>query len=172
MLDEKQISWPGWEVVRKIGNGSFGAVYEIQRNTFGNIEKAALKVISIPQHGSDIEELYNDGYDDASITARFNSYLEDIVKEYSLMVNMKGHTNVVYCDDFRYEQHPDGIGWDIFIKMELLTPLTKALPREIPEELVIRLGIDMCNALVLCKDRNIVHRDIKPQNIFVSRDGN
>ena len=172
MPDGKQISWPGWEVVRTIGNGSFGAVYEIERNTFGNIEKAALKVISIPQSKSDIEELYNDGYDDESITARYNSYLQDILKEYALMVNMKGHTNVVYCDDFRYEQHEDGFGWDIFIKMELLTPLTKYLPRQIPEDMVIRLGMDLCNALVLCKDRNIVHRDIKPQNIFVSRDGN
>lgn len=72
MPDNKQVTWPGWEVVRVIGNGSFGSVYEIQRNTFGNIESAALKVISIPQSKSDIEELYNDGYDDASITARFN----------------------------------------------------------------------------------------------------
>ena len=172
MPDNKQVSWPGWEVVRVIGNGSFGSVYEIQRNTFGNIESAALKVISIPQSRSDIEELYNDGYDDASITARFNSYLEDIVKEYSLMVDMKGHTNVVYCDDFRYVQHDDGIGWDIYIKMELLTPLTKVLGKEITEEQTVQLGIDMCNALVLCKSRNIVHRDIKPQNIFVSKDGN
>ena len=172
MPDGKQVSWPGWEVVRTIGNGSFGAVYEIERNTFGNIEKAALKVISIPQSKSDIEELYNDGYDDESITARYNSYLQDILKEYALMVSMKGHTNVVYCDDFRYEQHEDGFGWDIFIKMELLTPLTKYLPKEIPEDMVVRLGMDICNALVLCKDRNIVHRDIKPQNIFVSRDGN
>lgn len=172
MPDNKQVTWPGWEVVRVIGNGSFGSVYEIQRNTFGNIESAALKVISIPQSKSDIEELYNDGYDDASITARFNSYLEDIVKEYSLMVEMKGHTNVVYCDDFRYVQHDDGIGWDIYIKMELLTALTKVLGKEISEEQTIKLGIDICNALVLCKSRNIVHRDIKPQNIFVSKDGN
>ena len=149
MPDGKQVSWPGWEVVRTIGNGSFGAVYEIERNTFGNIEKAALKVISIPQSRSDIEELYNDGYDDESITARYNSYLQDILKEYALMVNMKGHTNVVYCDDFRYEQRDDGFGWDIFIKMELLTPLTKYLPRQIPEDMVIRLGMDICNALVL-----------------------
>ena len=88
-------------------------------------------------------EVYNDGYDDASITARFNSYLEDIVKEYSLMVDMKGHTNVVYCDDFRYVQHDDGIGWDIYIKMELLTPLTKVLGKEITEEQTVQLGIDM-----------------------------
>ena len=166
-----QIQWPGWNVVRLIGRGSFGAVYEIQRNLFGNVEKAALKVIHIPQSQSDIEELYNDGFDEESITARFNGYLEDIIREYSLMASLKGNKNVVYCDDVRQIQHEDGIGWDIYIKMELLTPLVKTLGKTVTEDEVINIGIDMCNALVLCKEQNIVHRDIKPQNIFVSKDG-
>ena len=167
----RKINWPGWEVVRVIGRGGFGEVYEIQRDIFGNIEKAALKVITIPQSRHDIDELLNDGYDSESITLRFRSYLESIVNEYSLMQELKGNTNIVYCDDLRYIQHDDGIGWDIYIKMELLTPLLKALPAQAPEEQVIQLGMDICNALILCKNRGILHRDIKPQNIFVSKDG-
>ena len=166
-----QIQWPGWNVVRLIGRGSFGAVYEIQRDVFGETEKAALKVITIPENGADIDDLRVEGYDDESITSRFQSYLEDIVKEYSTMVKMKGHPNVVYCDDVKYIQHDDGIGWDIYIKMELLTPIMKCLDQLENEQSVINLGIAMCNALVLCKERTIVHRDIKPQNIFVSQDG-
>lgn len=35
-MDSKEnIQWPGWETVRLIGRGSFGAVYEIQRDVFG-----------------------------------------------------------------------------------------------------------------------------------------
>lgn len=168
---ENKVIYPGWETVRKIGTGSFGAVYEIERDLFGKKEKAALKLISIPQNESDIDELYGNGFDDASITAHFHNYLADIVKEYSLMAEMKGHTNVVYCDDIRYVQHDDGFGWDIYIKMELLTPMMKALGKEVTDEQVIKLGRDICNALVLCKSRNIIHRDIKPQNIFISNDG-
>ena len=115
--------------------------------------------------------MYNDGYDSESITQRFKSYLQDIVREYSLMSEMKGHTNIVYCDDLRYVQHDDGMGWDIYIKMELLTPLPKILGNGFSEKLIIKLGLDICNALILCKSKNIVHRDIKPQNIFVSSDG-
>lgn len=164
-------SYPGWETVKKIGTGSFGAVYEIERELFGKKEQAALKLISIPQSESDIEELYSNGYDDESITAHFNDCLADIVREYTLMVDMKGHTNVVYCDDIRYVQKDDGFGWNIYIKMELLTSLTRALGNGFSEEQVIKIGADICSALVICKSRNIIHRDIKPQNIFVSKDG-
>jgi len=170
MSDEKAF-WPGWETVRLIGRGSFGAVYEIQRKVFDDVEKAALKVISIPQNDSDLDEMYSDGYDSESITATFQAHLKSIVAEYSLMRKMNGSANIVNCDDVRYVQHDDGIGWDIFIKMELLTPLTKALPNEVPEEVVIRIARDMCAALELCKRHEIVHRDIKPQNIFVSPNG-
>lgn len=163
--------WPGWETVKLIGRGSFGAVYEIQRNVFDNVEKAAMKIISIPQNASDIDEMYGEGYDEESITSTFQSHLKSIVSEYSLMKKMSGCTNVVNCDDIRYIQHDDGIGWDIFIKMELLTPLMKELPTDIPEETAIRVGKDICAALELCKEHGIVHRDIKPQNIFVSSRG-
>ena len=169
--DVKNVSWPGWEFVRLIGRGSFGAVYEIQRDVLGETEKAALKVISIPQNSSDIEELYSEGYDDESITNTFEGHLKSIVAEYSLMRKMNGSSNIVNCDDIRYVQHNDGIGWDIFIKMELLTPLTKAVSVEFSEQTVINIAKDMCVALELCKKHNIVHRDIKPQNIFVSSNG-
>ena len=168
---DNKILWPGWETVRLIGRGSFGAVYEIERDIFGEKEKAALKVLSIPQSEGDIEEMYSDGYDEESITSTFNSHLKSIVAEYSLMRKMNGSANVVNCDDVRYVQHDDGIGWDIFIKMELLTPLTRALDSKTSEDTVIRVAKDLCHALVLCKKYDIVHRDIKPQNIFVSENG-
>ena len=164
-------AWPGWETVRLIGRGSFGAVYEIERDILGEKEKAALKVITIPQSSSDIDELYGEGYDDESITSTFKEHLKNIIAEYSLMRKLNGCTNVVNCDDVRYVQHDDGIGWDIFIKMELLKPLTKALGKQVPYEQVIRIGADICRALVLCKRHNIIHRDIKPANIFVSENG-
>lgn len=171
MMEQSNVIWPGWEVVRKIGSGSFGAVYEIRRDVFGREERAALKVLSIPESPEEVEELYAEGYDEASITTHYKEHLGEIVREYSLMLDMKGHTNVVYCDDLKYVPHDDGVGWDIFIKMELLTPLMKAVGNEYSEAQTVRLGIDMCNALILCKQENIVHRDIKPQNMFVSKTG-
>lgn len=35
------------------------------------------------------------------------------------------------------------------------------------EDLLIRIGIDICSALMACEDLGILHRDVKPANIFV-----
>ena len=171
-IDSKAV-WPGWNTVRLIGRGSFGAVYEIQREVFGKVEKAALKIISIPQHSSDINSLRNDGFDDETITERYAEHLQQIVNEYSLMVSLKGHPNAVYCDDIKYVQHEDGIGWDIFIKMELLTALDETLRKteELAEDEVVKIGENISSILAFCGQRNIIHRDIKPENIFVSDAG-
>lgn len=90
------------ETVRLIGRGSFGAVYEIERDILGEKEKAALKVITIPQSNSDISEMYSDGYDEESITydeesitSTFKEHLRSIVSEYSLMRKLNGSANVV-----------------------------------------------------------------------------
>ncbi len=172
-MTEREISaiLPGWETIKVIGRGGNGTVYEIERQIGGTVERAALKVISIPQKDGDIEELRSNGYDEESITRRFESYLQDIIREYEMMVDLKGNANIVHCDDIKYIQHDDGIGWDILIRMELLCALPKALGKEVSEEKAEKIGKDICRALSACEKKSILHRDIKPQNIFVAPDG-
>ena len=38
-------TWPGWETMRPIGRGSFGAVYEIQREASGETDHRPAKPI-------------------------------------------------------------------------------------------------------------------------------
>lgn len=165
------INWPGWDVVNCIGKGGFGAVYEIRREVFGDIERCALKVITIPKDSGEIEYMRCEGMDDDSITSTLHSQVGDIINEYKLMMRMRENPNIVHCGDFRYTRHENDLGWDIYIKMELLTPLLKVLDRMNDEKEIVRLGIELCNAIVACQKHNIIHRDIKPQNIFISPEG-
>lgn len=163
--------FPGWSLERKLGKGSFGAVYEISRQVFGQTERAALKYISLPPAQEELSALFEEGYDTESLREHYQLQLQEIVREYSIMAGMKSQPNIVHCDDISYYPHADGIGWDIFIKMELLTPLTDALEEGYDEERILRLGMDVARALSYCESQGILHRDIKPQNLFLAPDG-
>lgn len=158
-----------WSIVREIGEGSFGKVFEIERRDFGYTYKAALKAITIPQSQSEVKSVLADGMDEQSATSYFRGFVEEMVAEFVLMSKLKGHSNIVSYEDHDVIQHAEGIGWDIFIRMELLTPLLDYTRKsDLSRSDVIKLGIDICKALEVCRKNNIIHRDIKPQNIFIS----
>ena len=161
-----------WRIICQIGEGSFGKVFEIEREDFGVTYRAALKAITVPASESELLEVKADGMDDASVRTYFGSFVEELVKEFALMSRLKGNSNVVSYEDHQVIEHPDDIGWDILIRMELLTPLNRyTSTHTVTRQDVIKLGIDLCRALELCQKYNIIHRDIKPENIFVSDTG-
>lgn len=172
-MSDIKIPWPDWEVKRRIGNGSYGSVFEIERtDRFGNTEKSALKVISIPREESEIEMFLDTGYDEQSLTTEYEQRLEKIISEYVLMSQLRGHPNIVAVEDRSTVLQDNQIGWDVYIRMELLTPLLKNLRKNsLSEEEIVKLGSDLCMALIACHEKNIIHRDIKPANIFVSEYG-
>lgn len=171
MKNHASAVWPGWETGSRIGKGGFGAVYEIHRDVYGYKETCALKVITIPQDFSEIDYLRCSGVDEQSISHALHDQVEKILAEYTLMSRMRGNPHIVHVDDFREQRHRGDPGWDILIKMELLTPLMKALDRFSGESEIVRLGCELCLALDACQQQSIIHRDIKPQNIFLSSEG-
>ena len=168
---QQPVNWPGWEFVRKLGSGSYGAVYEIRQQVGPLERRAALKVIPVPRDENELEDLYALGYDKTAVEKSLQSQAEDVIREFSVMMELKGYTNIVYGEDLRCVPRPNGSGMDVCIQMELLTPLVRALQPEQAQSQAVTLGRDLLQALAICKSRKIVHRDIKPQNIFVSRSG-
>lgn len=171
MKERAKRAWPEWTIGECIGKGGFGAVYKISRDVFGDSEEKALKVISIPFDEAEIRYMKAEGMDDISIAQTLFEQVGEIVREYKLMQKLQGCPNIVHTDDFKYIQHSSDPGWDIFIRMELLTPIMDALQYISSERAVIELGMSMCNALLICEKHNVIHRDIKPQNIFISPEG-
>lgn len=155
----------------KLGSGSFASVFRIARHD-ASVKPCALKIITIPKSEAEINAQRSEGMDDASIQKYYQNMVDDIKREYELMSELKGCDNIVSCEDFMSFRHEDGFGFDIVIRMELLEPLVSyELNNNIDALAVIKLGIGMCNALERCSIKSIIHRDIKPDNIFISEMG-
>ena len=161
--------WPEWEAVREIGRGSFGTVYEAVRREYGIESRAAIKCISIPAEDDDPERYRREGLDETAIRETYRRIAEDVIREIEFMQSVKDSPNIVGIEDYKVVGKKDSPGWDICIRMELLTPLTEWLcDRETSEADAVRLGTDLCRALEACGRMQIIHRDIKPENIFIS----
>ncbi len=161
-----------WNIVSCLGEGSYGKVFEIERSEFGQTYRAALKVITVPQSSAEVRSVISEGMSVSQAEAYFHGIVEELMHEFSIMFKLKGTANVVSCEDLRVLEHPDGIGWDILIRMELLHPLLPYVYQHpMARRDIIKLGIDICKALELCQRYNIIHRDIKPENIFISDNG-
>ena len=164
----------GWESVGVIGKGSFGVVYKAKRVIGRNIEWAAVKHISMPADPDDLNQICAElgTANEATINAYLYESLQDMLGEYFQMKSLQGNTNIVACHDIQQIPKANGIGYDVFIWMELLDSLSKrTIDGKMNREEVVRMGLDICQALSLLCSKGIVHRDIKPQNIFVNERG-
>ena len=160
-----------WHIKRFIGAGSYGRVFEIERrDEFDTVYTGALKAVTIPASQGELDEILADGMDMNGASTYFRDYVKELNREIALMSKLKGHSNIVSYEDHKMFPHEDGVGWDILIRMELLTPITSYLKQNhtFTRREVIQLGMDLCRALEICQRYNIIHRDIKPANIFIS----
>ncbi len=161
--------WPQWHIKQKIGEGSYGEVFRIEREDFGRTFESALKIISIPKDQAELDNVRSDLMNEAEVEEYFRSVTDEIINEFVIMERLKGHSNIVNYEDHAMVPHESGPGWDILIRMELLTPLPEYLMKHpFQEKDVIALGIDICEGLEFCHGVGVIHRDIKPANIMRS----
>lgn len=163
-----------WQVGKKLGHGSAGktAVFELTRNDSFR-ESCALKVINLIEESGRLEErsaYMREAYQQAVEACR-----ERALPELRMMLKLRGNTNVVSYLDHKFQNWSDenGFGCDLLIRMELLVDLRDVMRkgRVFSEQDVLKVGKDICTALVLCHENGIIHRDIKPDNIFVNQQG-
>lgn len=150
-LDEAPVLGPGdhvgrFEVVREIGRGGFGAVYEAVDCDLGR--HVALKVLRPKRSRADA--LDRDLRREAEATARLD------------------HPGIVTLFDAGTSEHGP------FLVMELLRgeTLARRLARgPVPLLEAVHLGGALARALAHAHARGVLHRDLKPGNVFLTTDG-
>ncbi|HVG62814.1 MAG TPA: serine/threonine-protein kinase [Hyalangium sp.] len=132
-----------YRVVRRLGAGGMGTVYQAEQTRIG--ARVALKVLH-PHMGQD-----------AGLRARF--YAE------AKTVNVVGHPNIVRIFDIN--EAPGGIHYFVMEYLEGV-PMSQ-VPRPMEPRLLTHLLGQACEALEAAHRAGVVHRDLKPDNLFVLR---
>ncbi|MBZ0266705.1 serine/threonine protein kinase [bacterium] len=135
-----------YTIVEKIGKGGMGEVFRATDSKLGR--DVALKIL--PESVADDEERRRRFEREARSLASLNH--PNIVTVYSV-------------------ERTDG---SFFITMELVEgrPLSELIPKQgLPLARILEVSIPVSSALAAAHAQGITHRDLKPHNIVVSRDG-
>ena len=174
-MDYKQYEpiFGSWYITEELGSGAEGSLYRIERtDALGHKYYSALKAVSVPSSESETASLMAGGMQLEEVAEYYESVLENTSQEFELLAKLKGNSNIVSYEDHEIFRHGDGIGWDILIRLEELTPLVRySIDNPLSADEVVLMGRDICRGLSLCRKFGIVHRDIKPDNIFISPSG-
>jgi serine/threonine protein kinase len=136
----------GYKLLKKIGAGGFGAVYEAQKDTFG--QSVAIKLLNVTHH--------------ETVT------VERFFREARALSQLK-HPNIVEFFDFGQVE-----GEAFYLVMEMLNgPSLRDYCRRghvMEAKRVKSLIGQLCSALDYIHAQKVYHRDLKPGNIILVTD--
>ncbi len=148
-LPEGHIIDERYEIKEKVGQGGFGAVYRVfDRNM--EIDKA-LKIIP--------EAIVSD-----------KEAMFDLQSEAKTMITLN-HANIVRVYDFHKTGSIKFIDME-YVDGKTLTEIKLEHPnKQIPETKVKELALKIAEGMAYAHENNVLHKDIKPQNIKVTSKG-
>jgi serine/threonine-protein kinase PknK len=139
---------PGYRILERAGEGGFSVVYRAHQERLDRI--VALKVLSVEAV-------------DRDTMRRFE-------RECQITGRLTGHPNVVtVLDTGMTSGGRPFIAMDYFERGSLRDRLSREGPLPVPD--VLRVGVKIASALAATHEAEVLHRDVKPQNILVSKYG-
>jgi TolB-like protein/Tfp pilus assembly protein PilF len=137
-----------YEIVREIGRGGMGAVY-LAKRADGQFEKEV--AIKLLKRGTDTDEILRRFHAERRILAQLDH------------PNIARLLDAGTTDDglpYFVMEHVDGVPITSYVREEKLSVTQR-----------LQLFLKVCEAVQFAHQHRVVHRDLKPGNIFVRQDG-
>jgi len=137
-----------YAILKKLGEGGKGIVYKARDTVLNRV--VAIKVLkgAVPS-----EDAYSRFIREAQAIAKLN------------------HPNIVSIYDVSKEDEKQFFVFE-FVDGMSLRDLMKTYPDgKCDMQTVLRVSIDICNALQYAHSQGVLHRDIKPENILITEEG-
>lgn len=136
-----------YHLLRQLGEGGMGVIYEAEHMGLGR--RVAIKV------------LHERVLDDENALERFRREAQ--------ILGALGHPNIVAASDYGVTLE----GYH-YLAMELLEgqPLSARIAeRDLPPREIARIAAEVCDGLGAAHAARVIHRDLKPDNVFLTRAG-
>jgi hypothetical protein len=137
-----------WRVTGIVGHGGMGAVYQGVRDDQAFVKQVAIKVLHL-------------GFDSLPARDRFR-------QERSILAGLE-HPNIARLLDGG--ETDTGVSYIVMEYVDGEPIVDYCVRRKLGRQARLRLFLQVCSAVHLAHQKLVVHRDLKPGNILVTRDG-
>jgi serine/threonine-protein kinase len=150
--DRRKGQIPGYKLLERLGKGAMATVFKARQESLDRI--VAIKVL--PKRMNDNKEFVERFYKEGRAAARLS------------------HNNIVQAYDVGYS--PDGFHYFSmeYIEGKTLYDIMQPPPlgegRAFSEAEALDITIQICDALAHAHERGLIHRDVKPKNIILTKD--
>lgn len=146
--------------------------YSVRHTETG--ECFVLKHLSVPASDAQVRALILSGIyeNEHDVLAYYTALVSDIKRELDLGKTLSETGCFAGATDYQIVQKTDGIGYDIYILQPLQVPLNELINRNGMTHLrAVNLGIDLCDAIIACREAGYLFANLKPDNIFLVPSG-
>lgn len=162
-----------WYTDKQLGNGTDGKVFSIYRQNFnGEKEYSILKIIRLGENRNERKQFSSENETVNNEEEPFDNIIKKITDNIETVRNSKASNYIINYEDVELRRASDGKGRLILIKLEngkSLAEISKEMSFTLEE--TIRLGINVCTALVKCRSFGYIYPNLKPENILFTQDG-
>lgn len=158
---------PNYSMGEKIGEGGFGTVYEL----LGHPEEEVVKVVDLK---AQMYELDAPDFILRKMEERYQYFVKTTRNEIAFLKELKDSpyfTSVIDAKEFKMSSEKNENVF-IIIQKKYQSLKDAMYNREVSESQILKMAKDVCSALMILEEHKLLHRDIKPDNIFIKwKDG-